>query len=419
MNHLINIADSKTFYSKGKRTSRNTLIIVGVILIMLGVLGSFFSSRAIEKFFWEARTKSEIKTVIELHKSSVGEPDIARWQEADANERIGAFAQKTKQYLPSVAAMKIFTQDGTIAWTDLKKVQSGYKKQGIEIELREVKDSGQMIKNASESTKQELIKENLLEIWTILKGAHGETLGFIELYFDSSDITAFINKIQYAIWGTTTIVLGIIITLLGVVFRKQDDLIFHQARELSNVIEKSPVGIYTITKNGIIETSNPKMAEISGAKNVSELIGKNVFEMGSYKEAGLDKLINEGLMGVAFEKELEVTSPQSGGKKTYHHYYGVPLKDAQEDASHLLLMVEDITERKILQTKAEEYAKELEAKINERTKELQERVTDLERFEKVTVGRELRMAELKQEVEKMRIKLESLGLGVSPDSIKQ
>lgn len=412
MINATNTKGSQSFYLNGKRTGRNTLIIVGVILVMLGVLGSFFSSQAIEKFFWEARTKSEIKTVIELYKG-VEESDIARWQETDAHERVGAFAEKIKQYLPSIAAMKIFTIDGTIAWTDLKKVQPGYKKPGIESELREVASAGQMIKSASESTKQELIKENLLEIWTVLKGTRGETLGFVELYFDSSDITAFINKIQYTIWGTTTIVLGIVITLLGLAFRKQDDLIVHQARELSNVIEKSPIGIYTVTKKGIIETFNPKMMEIAGVKDANELIGKNVFEMGSYKEAGLDKLIAEGLAGNAFEKEIEITSVQGGGKKTYRHYHGVPLKDTQGEVSHLLLMVEDITEQKILQAKAEEYAKGLELKVQERTKELQTRIADLEQFERVTVGRELRMTELKQEVEKMRIKLESLG--VAPD----
>ncbi|MEK7568784.1 MAG: PAS domain-containing protein [Patescibacteria group bacterium] len=414
MKAMINTANTKgtqSFYLNRKRTGRNTLIIVGVILITLGILGSFFSSQAIEKFFWEARTKSEIKTVIELYKS-LEESDIARWQEADANERIGVFAGKIEQYLPSIAAMKIFAVDGTIAWTDLKKVQPGYKKPGIESELQEVTSAGQMIKSASESTKQELIKENLLEIWTVLKGTRGETLGFVELYFDSSDITAFINKIQYTIWGTTTIVLGIVITLLGLAFRKQDDLIVHQARELSNVIEKSPIGIYTITKKGVIETFNPKMVEISGVKNASVLIGKNVFEMGSYKEAGLDKLIAEGLAGNAFEKELEITSVQGGGKKTYRHYHGVPLKDTKGAVDHLLLMVEDITERKALEAKAGDYAKGLEAKIDARTKELQTRIADLEQFERVTVGRELRMTELKQEIEKMRIKLESVG--VSP-----
>lgn len=409
MNHPIDTKNSQSFYLSGKRTGRNTLIIVGIILVMLGVLGSFFSSQAIEKFFWEARTKSEIKTVIELYKS-VEESDIARWQETDANEHIGAFAGKIRQYLPNIAAMKIFTADGTIAWTDLKKVQPGYKKPGIESEIQEVASAGQMIKSASESTKQELIKENLLEIWTVLRGTQGEVLGFVELYFDSSDITAFINKIQYTIWGTTTIVLGIIITLLGVAFRKQDDLIVHQARELSNVIEKSPIGIYTVTKKGVIETFNPKMVEIAGVKDANELIGKKVFELQAYKEAGLDKLITDGLAGIAFEKELEVISLQGGGKKTYRHYRGVPLKDKQGEVTHLLLLVEDITEQKILQAKAEEYARGLEAKIAERTKELQTRIADLEQFERVTVGRELRMTELKQEIERMRIKLESLGV---------
>ncbi len=49
----------------------------------------------------------------------------------------------------------------------------------------------------------------------------------------------------------------------------------------------------------------------------------------------------------------------------------------------------------------EELAKGLDEKVKERTKELQERVNELERFRKLTVGRELKMMELKKEIKKL------------------
>lgn len=394
-------------------TGQRTLFIIGIFVAILGVFGSLFFSNTIKKFFWEVRTKLVIEVVHEQGKHVLQKNDIPDWQNTEAITRMELFAKETREYIPNVVAVKIFTTDGTLAWTNLQNVKAGYKKQGIETELGEIIDRGQLIKEAGDAAKQELLSEELLEIWTVLKTPEGEILGFVELYFDSSDISGFANKIKYSIWGVIAVMLYIVLFLIHLAFRKQDDLIVHQARELSNVIERSPIGIYTVTKKGVIETFNPKMAEISGVKDAGELIGKNVFEMESYKEAGLDKLITEGLAGIAFEKELEITSRQGGGKKTYRHYHGVPLKDARGDISHLLLMVEDITEQKILQSKAEEYAKGLELKIQERTKELRTRIADLEQFERVTVGRELRMTELKQEVEKMRIKLESLG--VAPD----
>jgi len=47
---------------------------------------------------------------------------------------------------------------------------------------------------------------------------------------------------------------------------------------------------------------------------------------------------------------------------------------------------------------------ELEEKVKKRTEELKERVEELERFQKITVGRELKMVELKKEIEKLEKK---------------
>jgi len=46
--------------------------------------------------------------------------------------------------------------------------------------------------------------------------------------------------------------------------------------------------------------------------------------------------------------------------------------------------------------------KELEEKIKERTKELEEKLEELERFQIFTVGRELKMVELKKEIERLK-----------------
>ena len=52
-----------------------------------------------------------------------------------------------------------------------------------------------------------------------------------------------------------------------------------------------------------------------------------------------------------------------------------------------------------------ELAASLEGKVKERTKELQDRVNELEEFHRVTVGRELRIIELKKEMEKLKKEL--------------
>lgn len=59
------------------------------------------------------------------------------------------------------------------------------------------------------------------------------------------------------------------------------------------------------------------------------------------------------------------------------------------------LALSDIEELKRLQ-------EELEEKIEERTKELQKRIEELEKFQKVAVGRELKMVELKKEISHLK-----------------
>jgi len=63
-------------------------------------------------------------------------------------------------------------------------------------------------------------------------------------------------------------------------------------------------------------------------------------------------------------------------------------------------------EKKVLEVRVrarteelEEMAKNLDAQVKERTKELQERIKQLERFHKLTVGRETKMIELKKKIE--------------------
>ena len=68
----------------------------------------------------------------------------------------------------------------------------------------------------------------------------------------------------------------------------------------------------------------------------------------------------------------------------------------------IILAIEDITDRKRLEKECAEYTKDLEVKVNERTKELNDRIKELETLNKSMVGRELKMIELKEEIEHLK-----------------
>ncbi len=112
------------------------------------------------------------------------------------------------------------------------------------------------------------------------------------------------------------------------------------------IFDQAPIGIYTINKDGFIDSFNPKMVDMAGAKSANDAIGLNVFSMDSYKEVGLDKFFREGLNGKDFSTELKYVS-QIGKKETWRRYRGVPvfLPDSKT-VDRLLLLVEDITKEK-------------------------------------------------------------------------
>lgn len=67
-------------------------------------------------------------------------------------------------------------------------------------------------------------------------------------------------------------------------------------------------------------------------------------------------------------------------------------------------MVQQLKKEKLVSEKAR-------AGLEEKTKELQQRITDLERFHQLTVGRELKMVELKKKIKELEERLkEKMGL---------
>ena len=71
----------------------------------------------------------------------------------------------------------------------------------------------------------------------------------------------------------------------------------------------------------------------------------------------------------------------------------------------IILAIEDITERKGLEKKLADYSKGIETTVVKRTKELVSRMEELERVNKIMVGREMKMIELKAELAKLKGRL--------------
>jgi nitrogen-specific signal transduction histidine kinase len=114
----------------------------------------------------------------------------------------------------------------------------------------------------------------------------------------------------------------------------------------------------------------------------------------------LKKLLEEILPKKKEVRNYDVTHVfETIGEKT------IVLNAKQIDSSQLIIIaMEDVTEKKGLEGKLAEYAKGLEIEVAKRTKELSDKIKELETLNKTMVGRELKMVELKKEIEELKKK---------------
>jgi hypothetical protein len=68
----------------------------------------------------------------------------------------------------------------------------------------------------------------------------------------------------------------------------------------------------------------------------------------------------------------------------------------------MLLAMEDITKQVSLENQLKDYTKRLTQEVTKRTVELELRVKELERMNKIMIGREMKMIQLKKEIEKLK-----------------
>jgi PAS domain-containing protein len=130
--------------------------------------------------------------------------------------------------------------------------------------------------------------------------------------------------------------------------------------------------------------------------NKEETEGSFVYDLGNHQWdiPELKELLETILPKKKYFNDFEVSHkfPEIGLK--------IMLLNARQlDSSELILLaIEDVTLVRAIQAKLANYTKELEKGMKDKTEELRIRVEELKELNKITIGRELAMIELKEEI---------------------
>ncbi len=373
---------------------------------MLGVgLWWFFITMFRETVF-EHETKLSIEHArIHARNHLLFEDQLVNWQDLESKRHFNDFLADVT-YTREVESLNIFDAHGVLIFSSENGDYVGKRieERGVDAALK-----GELVRNfiSMEDKYRQVGREinqsehssggtRLLEVYTPLLDTQGKVMGVVELYLYQDHFEQLAKNIQT--WTALFISISAIVIgfILYIIFRRQNARTVRHAKEFESIVENAPIGICAVNLKGIIESFNPKMAELLGNRNHKDLTGASIFDLLSCEENDIDELIRKGLQGQFFETEIRDTCQVHS--ESYCHYYGVPLQEDSGKVKRLLLLVEDVTERKRLELELEKHSKNMESKVAERTRELEEKLSELSRLNNLMVERELKMIELKNKI---------------------
>ncbi|MBE0650243.1 MAG: PAS domain S-box protein [Bacteroidales bacterium] len=190
--------------------------------------------------------------------------------------------------------------------------------------------------------------------------------------------------------------------------RGAEETVKKERDQAQRYLDIAGVMFASLNSKGEIIIVNKKGCEILGYDNADELVGKNWLDtcLPESNKQEIKDIFREQMAGniKAFEYYENPVVTKSGEERLIA-FHNTVLLDQKGNISGVLFSGEDITER----VKAEEQIKklnaELEIRVIERTAELEKANKNLEEINDIFVGREMRIIELKEEVDRLKKKL--------------
>jgi len=194
--------------------------------------------------------------------------------------------------------------------------------------------------------------------------------------------------------------IGYIGTATDITERKQaEEDLKENEEKFKSYIHYSPLGVFIVDEKGKFVEVNTAASELTGFK-IDELLTMSIPNL--FTDETLSEAINhfEQVKQVG-EATVDIPYIHKNGSISHWIVSAVKLTD-----NKFLGFVTDITELKSAQEEITTLNSELEIKIEDRTTELKVKIDELERMNKLFIGRELRIKELRDKIEELNKQLE-------------
>ena len=190
--------------------------------------------------------------------------------------------------------------------------------------------------------------------------------------------------------------------------KKSDEIIKKERDQAQRYLDIAGVMFASLNKNGEITLINKKGCEILGYDKAEDLMGKNWMDtcLPHENREEVKHVFHEQMTGniKAYEYYENPVITKSGEKRIIA-FNNTVLLDLEDNITGVLFSGEDITMRVRAESEIKKLNAELENRVAERTAELEKVNKELGEVNDVFVGREMRIIELKEEVERLKNKL--------------
>ncbi|MBI9036720.1 MAG: PAS domain S-box protein [Bacteroidales bacterium] len=175
---------------------------------------------------------------------------------------------------------------------------------------------------------------------------------------------------------------------------------------IESILGNMPIGFALNTiSDGDVKYMNNNFEEIYGwSRDVltnTSIFFEKVFPNPEYRKKMKAKIIADMESGDPERmnwKDIKIVT--RSGEERYVHAYNIPLIEQ----NLMISTVQDTTKRRLAEDEVIKHRNHLEELVKARTAELEEKNKELENFNKVFVGRELRMIELKNKIKELENK---------------